>query len=287
MTGWLILFQPTSHFHRRLLFLRYFRQTKLTSFQRQLNLYGFRRITQGADAGAYYHELFLRGRPQLCMRMHRQKVKGTGHKQPADAKTEPNFYAMPPSQGHHVPEHSQLYTKPATPPLPAPIPPHTRPMPYEEMSPGSRGVHGAAHLLKRIAAGLPAVSPSFGHVSLGLSATEAKPMTPDDAFESMPPAPHLAGQNTGRKQSTDQLTKTTTPATTLRPQSLSLLGRVNNNESTLANATAPQPSFLWPSMTAPATTGTPHSNSEEREKTAYKSLVPHSTSLHHPKDKDH
>jgi hypothetical protein len=27
--------------------------------------------------------------------MVRQKVKGTGHKQPADAKTEPNFYLMP------------------------------------------------------------------------------------------------------------------------------------------------------------------------------------------------
>lgn len=74
---------------------KYFRQTKLTSFQRQLNLYGFRRITQGADAGAYYHELFLRGRPQLCMRMVRQKVKGTGHKQPTDVGSEPNFYTMP------------------------------------------------------------------------------------------------------------------------------------------------------------------------------------------------
>ena len=75
-------------------FFRYFKQTKLTSFQRQLNLYGFRRLTQGADAGAYYHELFLRVRPNLCHRMTRQKVKGTGHKQAADAKTEPNFYEM-------------------------------------------------------------------------------------------------------------------------------------------------------------------------------------------------
>lgn len=86
--------------------LRFFKQTKLTSFQRQLNLYGFRRITQGPDAGAYYHEMFLKGRPGLSQRMARQKVKGTGHKQPADAQTEPNFYQMSPLTVVSLPEES-------------------------------------------------------------------------------------------------------------------------------------------------------------------------------------
>lgn len=40
--------------------------------------------------------MFLKGRPGLCQQMTRQKVKGTGHKQPADVKTEPNFYTMSP-----------------------------------------------------------------------------------------------------------------------------------------------------------------------------------------------
>lgn len=78
----------------------YFKQSKFFSFTRQLNLWGFKRITRGVDAGAYYHELFLRGRPYLAMRMKRQKIKGTGMKLIPNPDAEPNFYEDWP----HVPK---------------------------------------------------------------------------------------------------------------------------------------------------------------------------------------
>ncbi|CAB9505930.1 Heat stress transcription factor [Seminavis robusta] len=74
---------------------RYFSQTKLTSFQRQVNLYGFRRLTAGSDRNGYYHEMFLRGRPDLLKRMTRVRVKGIGCKLAPSPNTEPNFYRMP------------------------------------------------------------------------------------------------------------------------------------------------------------------------------------------------
>jgi hypothetical protein len=72
----------------------YFKQTKLTSFQRQLNLYGFCRLTSGQDRGGYYHELFLKDRQFLCKRMIRTRVKGTGFKCVNNPMSEPNFYEM-------------------------------------------------------------------------------------------------------------------------------------------------------------------------------------------------
>lgn len=55
---------------------KHFKQTKYTSFQRQLNLYGFRRLSLGPDVGGYYHERFLKGQPQLSVGMKRTKLKG-------------------------------------------------------------------------------------------------------------------------------------------------------------------------------------------------------------------
>jgi hypothetical protein len=81
---------------------KFFKQSRLSSFQRQLNLYGFRRISSGPDAGGYFHELFLKGRPALAIHMRRV---GVTQAQSADRKllrnmapkTEtPDFYRMGP-----------------------------------------------------------------------------------------------------------------------------------------------------------------------------------------------
>jgi hypothetical protein len=70
---------------------------KMTSIQRQFNLYGFEKLTRdGPDHGAYYHEAFLRGRPGLsARRMVRKRVKGTGHKACSNPDAEPDFFSMP------------------------------------------------------------------------------------------------------------------------------------------------------------------------------------------------
>ena len=56
----------------------YFRQSRLSSFKRQLNLYGFELINTGPSRGGYFHELFVKDRPELCRRMRRVAVKVSG-----------------------------------------------------------------------------------------------------------------------------------------------------------------------------------------------------------------
>lgn len=73
----------------------YFQINKYPSFQRQLNIYNFRRLTRGQDKGCYYHELFLRSKRFLAKDIPRLKLKKTGPRKPADPDSEPNFYLMP------------------------------------------------------------------------------------------------------------------------------------------------------------------------------------------------
>jgi len=74
---------------------KYFSQTKLTSFQRQLNLYGFIRLSKGPDHGGYYHEMFLKGKLFLTTKICRTRVKGTKFKATSSPESEPDFYTMP------------------------------------------------------------------------------------------------------------------------------------------------------------------------------------------------
>mmetsp|Transcript_47106 Transcript_47106/g.100166 ORF Transcript_47106/g.100166 Transcript_47106/m.100166 type:complete len:410 (-) Transcript_47106:79-1308(-) len=75
----------------------FFKQTKLRSFYRQLNLWEFRRVSRGVDVGAWHNEFFLRGLPNEIRKMVRIKIKGkmSRHNCPDDG-VDPNFYSMPP-----------------------------------------------------------------------------------------------------------------------------------------------------------------------------------------------
>lgn len=80
---------------------KYFKQSRFSSFQRQLNLYGFSRITQGRDSGGYYHEYFLQGRPALAIHMKRVGfpkgpfARGSSALKAATVAT-PDFYSWVP-----------------------------------------------------------------------------------------------------------------------------------------------------------------------------------------------
>jgi len=73
---------------------KYFKLSKLSSFQRQLNLYGFQRLTFGRDRGGYYHERFLRHKKFLAHGIRRVQVKGTGVRARSNPDQEPNFWTM-------------------------------------------------------------------------------------------------------------------------------------------------------------------------------------------------
>lgn len=70
---------------------RYFEHSKFSSFVRQANGWGFRRMSEGPDKNAYYHEYFLRAMPWLCKKMRRPKV---AEKKAIDPEMEPDLKAI-------------------------------------------------------------------------------------------------------------------------------------------------------------------------------------------------
>ena len=71
---------------------KYFRSDRLASFMRQVNGWGFKRITEGPDLNAYYHEMFLRGLPHVCNKMRRPVRGESGLSR--DLGQHPDFYKI-------------------------------------------------------------------------------------------------------------------------------------------------------------------------------------------------
>lgn len=75
---------------------RVFAVTNIAFFVRQLGLYGFQKISQesNADCGTYFHELFLRGRPELCVAIVKRKKRSL-----INRNNEPDFSHYEPVPG--------------------------------------------------------------------------------------------------------------------------------------------------------------------------------------------
>jgi len=95
--SWRILQQKT--FEEQVLPV-HFKHGRYSSFARQVNGWGFRRVTKGGDYNSYYHEMFLRGMPQLCKKMKRLTLK---EKEENETAT-PDFYLL--SRKNPIPESS-------------------------------------------------------------------------------------------------------------------------------------------------------------------------------------
>lgn len=77
----------------------FFEHAKFSSFVRQANGWGFRRINSGPDKNSYYHEYFLRGLPHLCKKLYRPGRSKKALQGPMDV---PNLYKI--SELHPLPE---------------------------------------------------------------------------------------------------------------------------------------------------------------------------------------
>lgn len=77
---------------------KYFKQTKFPSFTRKLSRWGFTRVQRGPEVGVYYHDLFLRDNPSLCLKMRSLRGKERKLKKiTSDSQDKKNNPISPPS----------------------------------------------------------------------------------------------------------------------------------------------------------------------------------------------
>jgi hypothetical protein len=106
----------------------FFNSSKYKTFQRSLNLWGFKSVARGPDKGACYHQFFVRGNADLCKNMMRVKIKGGGTAW-VSSSSEPKTATSVPQESSLAAKLSQLSaaatqssklsTKPGAPFMPA------------------------------------------------------------------------------------------------------------------------------------------------------------------------
>ena len=69
--------------------------SKLSSFQRQLTMYGFRRITKGRDRNGYFHCMFLRNRDFLVTQIERESSRRCEKGRIQAKAADPDLWSLP------------------------------------------------------------------------------------------------------------------------------------------------------------------------------------------------
>lgn len=81
--GQAVMIHSSRDFEKEIMPL-YFASARITSIQRQFNIYGFERVQTGVWRGAYRHKYFQRGKKELLQKIVRTRTKTSGKKKPAE-----------------------------------------------------------------------------------------------------------------------------------------------------------------------------------------------------------